>query len=78
MSNEIKWFSFPFVAPKGKGSKPPPAEGPIEEVAPPEELLPRKPWDDPLRLTPKERRRRIIELLAAGLRRLISKSDGRP
>ena len=63
---EVRWFSFPFIAPKGKGAKAQKAQGEILEIDPPEESLPRRAYDDPLRLTPQQRRERIIELLAIG------------
>lgn len=34
---EVRWFSFPFVAPKGKGSKPKQPEGEIVEIDYPQE-----------------------------------------
>ena len=63
---DVRWFSFPFIAPKGKCAKPQQAHGEILEVDPPEESLPRHACNDPLRLTPQQRRERIIELLAVG------------
>lgn len=76
--NKVKWFSLPFVAPKGKGSKPEPARGEIREIDPPEDQLPSRPWDDPLRLTPQQRRERIVELLAIAFRRLVTERRNIP
>ena len=73
--NKVKWFSFPFVAPKGKGSRPEPAQGEIMEIDPPAELRPCKACDDPLRFTPAERRQRIIELWAEGFKRWLAKQE---
>ena len=66
---DVRWFSFPFIAPKGKSAKAQQAQGKIQEVDPPEESLPCRPYNDPLRLTPQERRERIVELLAIGQNR---------
>lgn len=75
---EVRWFSIPFLAPKGKGSKPKKSEGEMFEIDPPPESAPcRFRYDDPLNLTPKERRERIVELLAVGLRRLMTKRKQR-
>lgn len=71
--NQVKWFSFPFVAPKGKGSKPKPAQGEIVEVDPPPGPPPRRGWINPLLMTPEKRRQRIVELLAIGIKRLEAK-----
>ena len=73
--NKVKWFSFPFVAPKGKGSKPEPPQGDIEEIDPPTESLPRHRADDPFRLTPERRRQRIIELLVIAFWRWLAKQQ---
>lgn len=66
---DVRWFSFPFIAPKGKNAKAQQAQGEIMEIDPPTESLPRRSCDDPLRLTPKQRRERIIELMAIGQNR---------
>lgn len=71
---EVKWFSFPFIAPKGKGSNPEPAHGEIVEIDPPTDTLPcRSAYEDPFRRTPEQRRRRIIELLLIAIERWLSK-----
>jgi hypothetical protein len=68
---KVKWFSFPFVAPRGKGSHPEPAESEIVEIDPPPGEPPRRcAYDDPFRWTPEQRRERIVELLAIGYSRL--------
>lgn len=63
---DVRWFSFPFIAPKGKNAKAQQAQGEILEIDPPTESLPCRACDDPLRLTPQQRRERIVELLAIG------------
>ncbi len=70
---DVRWFSFPFVAPKGKNSKPKPAQGEIMEIDPPTESLPHHACDAPLRLTSQQRRERIIALLAIGHSRWATK-----
>ncbi|OGR81991.1 MAG: hypothetical protein A3J74_01875 [Elusimicrobia bacterium RIFCSPHIGHO2_02_FULL_57_9] len=73
---EVRWLSFPFIAPKGKGSKPEQPKGEIFEVDPPAELLARRSWyDDPINLTPQERRKRIVALLAIALRRWVTEQQ---
>lgn len=72
-NKEVRWFSFPFIAPKGKNAKAQQAQGEIFEIDPPAESLPCRACDDPLRLTPQQRRERIIELLAVGYGRLAAR-----
>ena len=69
---KVKWFSFPFVAPSGKGSHPEPAEGEIVEIDPPtEEPHQRCAYDDPFRWTPEQRRSRIVKLLWIAIERWL-------
>ena len=68
-NKEVRWFSFPFIAPKGKNAKAQQAQGEILEIDSPAESLPHRACDNPLRLTPQQRRKRIIELLAIGYSR---------
>ena len=72
---EVRWFSFPFIAPKGRGAKAQQAQGEIFEIDPPPETsAPRASRrDEMFWLTPQKRRERIIKLLAIGLNRCAAK-----
>ena len=74
----VRWFSIPFIAPQGKGSKPKKPEGEIFEIDPPPESESRRSrYDDPLSLTPQERRKRIVALLAVAFGRWITEQKKR-
>ncbi len=73
--DKVKWFSFPWIAPRGRGPKPPPAQGKIEEIEPPKNLLSSSCPDDPKKMTPQKRREFIVESLVIGLWRVAKRQS---